>query len=82
MFYTENHNIPGLLMQIDFEKAFDSVSWKFLYIVLESFGFDNDFIKWIRLFNTDIKAYIIQCGFLSDPIPGRSNCSLLVFACG
>ena len=49
MFYTEKHNIPGLLMQIDFEKAFDSVSWKFLYIALESFGFDNDFIKWIIL---------------------------------
>ena len=74
MFYTEKHNIPGLLMQIDFEKAFDSVYWKFLYIALESFGFDNDFIKWIRLFNTDIKAYITQCGFLSDPIPVERGC--------
>ena len=51
MFYTQKHNIPGLLMQIDFQKAFDSVSWDFLYIVLEKFGFDNKLIKWIRLFN-------------------------------
>ena len=35
MSYTENLNIPGLLMLIDFQKAFDSVSWQFLYKVLE-----------------------------------------------
>ena len=74
MFYTEKHHIPGLLMQIDFEKAFDSVSWKFLYNVLESFGFDDNFIKWVKLFNTDIKAYVTQCGFLSDPILIERGC--------
>lgn len=30
MQYTENNDIPGLLLMIDFEKAFDSVSWKFI----------------------------------------------------
>ena len=74
MFYTEKHHIPGLLMQIDFEKTFDSVSWKFLYNVLESFGFDDNFIKWVKLFNTDIKAYVTQCGFLSDPILIERGC--------
>ena len=74
MFYTQKHKIPGLLMQIDFQKAFDSVSWDFLYIVLEKFGFDDKFIKWIRLFNKDIKAYVTQCGFLSNPIPIERGC--------
>ena len=74
MFYLEKHKLPGLLMQIDFEKAFDSVSWDFLYTVLESFGFDCKFINWIKLFNTDIKAYILQCGFLSDPITIGRGC--------
>ena len=27
-------NIPGMLLLIDFEKAFDSVSWRFMYKTL------------------------------------------------
>ena len=63
---SEHENLNGLLMLIDFEKAFDSISWKFLYKVLEFFGFHNMFIKWIKLFNTDIKASVIQCGKMSE----------------
>ena len=44
---TEARKIPGLLMCIDFEKAFDSFSWKFLYKVLYFFGYTENFIKWI-----------------------------------
>ena len=42
---SEKRNIPSLLMLIDFEKAFDSLSWKFLYKVLKFFGYSNGFIK-------------------------------------
>ena len=59
MYCTEEKRIPGLLMLIDFEKAFDSFSWKFLYKVLESFGFDEKFINWIKLFNNNINAHIL-----------------------
>ena len=31
-------NIDGLLMLIDFEKAFDSISWKFMYNTVEFLG--------------------------------------------
>ena len=74
MHFTEKHKIPGLLMLIDFEKAFDSVSWKFLYSVLEFLGFGSGFIKWIKMFNNNITASIIQCGFLSDPINIEQGC--------
>ena len=66
MFATEKYDIPGLLMLIDFEKAFDSVSWKFLYNVLHFYGCGQGFINWIKLFNSNIKASVIQCGTLSD----------------
>ena len=70
----EIKNTTGLLMLIDFEKAFDSLSWNFLYKTLEFFGYSDDFIKWIKLFNTDISAYVVQCGFLSQPIKIGRGC--------
>lgn len=39
MHFTEYNDIPGLLMLIDFEKAFDSISWNFIYKALEFFNF-------------------------------------------
>ena len=39
MSYTEQHDIPGLLLLIDFEKAFDSLSWSFIDKVLNIFIF-------------------------------------------
>ena len=29
LYYTEKHKLPGMLLLVDFEKAFDSVSWNF-----------------------------------------------------
>ena len=45
--YTEKINIPGLLLLIDFEKAFNSVSWSFIKKTLSFFrsGPDKKYIK-------------------------------------
>ena len=34
-------NIPGMLLLVDFEKAFDSISWKFMYKCLISLVLDK-----------------------------------------
>ena len=46
--YTEFKNIPGLLVLIDFEKAFDSMSWSFIYQVLKYFGFGEILFSGLR----------------------------------
>ena len=74
MYHTEKFKKEGLLMLIDFEKAFDSLSWKFLYNVLKFLGFGTKFIQWIKLFNHNIQATIIQCGLLSDFFQIRRGC--------
>lgn len=37
--YAAENNIPGLLLFIDFEKAFDSLEWSFIYESMRFFGF-------------------------------------------
>ena len=89
MSFTEKQKIKGLLMLIDFEKAFDSVSWKFLYNLLDFFGFGKDFIRWIRILNTDFHASVIQAGVKSNFFKIERGCkqgdpiaSYLFILCG
>ncbi|KAL9965008.1 hypothetical protein ACROYT_G028732 [Oculina patagonica] len=39
MEYTEKHNIPGILVSLDFRKAFDSLEWTFIMRTLGVFNF-------------------------------------------
>ena len=63
---TEELDIPGLLLIIDFEKAFDSISWKFIGKVLTFLNFGESIKHWIKVFYNDISASVVQCGFLSE----------------
>ena len=56
--YTEENNIPGMLLSIDFEKAFDSISWSFMQKALEFFNFGPIFRGWIRTLYSDISSCI------------------------
>ena len=66
MQYTEEENIPGLLLLIDFEKAFDSISWSFIQKSLQFFKFGNSIQKWVKLFYTNITAAVNQGGHISE----------------
>ena len=66
LFATRNDNIPGTILSIDFEKAFNTVSWKFIKNVLKYFNSGPSFISWINIFQTDFESCIIQNGFMSD----------------
>lgn len=63
--FTEEQNIPGLLLLIDFEKAFDSLSWSFINKVLTLFNFGPSIRKWITVFYKNSCSAVTQCGYLS-----------------
>ena len=65
MEYTRINQVPGLMVAIDFEKAFDSLSWNFLSNALRSFNFGNSFINWISVFYTNISSCVTNNGFSS-----------------
>ena len=39
---------PCLVFKVDYEKAYDSVSWEFLLYMLERTGFSSKWVKWIE----------------------------------
>ena len=43
------YNIPGYILTVDLEKAFDSIDHVFLIAVLKKFGFGENFIAWISI---------------------------------
>ena len=60
--YTEKNNLPGMVMLIDFEKAFDSISWSFIRRTLDFFEFGPDIMRWIEIFYKDITACVAVNG--------------------
>ena len=43
-----NHDLDGILLFLDFEKAFDSVEYNFMLKTLRKFNFGEDFIDMIK----------------------------------
>lgn len=74
MHHTEKNDIPGILLLIDFEKAFDSISWTFLYKTLKFFNFGDSIIKWVETFYKNITSSVTQNSFLSDFFPVERGC--------
>ena len=64
--YLNKKNMRGLLLNIDFEKAFDSLDWGFMRKVLEKFGFGESMQKWVEIFYKDIKSTVIVNGQASS----------------
>lgn len=66
MFHLNQRKLPGLLLCIDFEKAFDSVSWSFLHKVITFFGFGPIMCRWIKTFMYNIKSAVTVNGTMSS----------------
>ena len=66
MHYLEENNMDGLLLLVDFGKAFDSIEWKFLQKALNSFNFGPSICKWFETFYVDSKSCVINNGHRSN----------------
>ena len=64
--YATQHNVPGLLLFIDFEKAFDSLEWPFIFDTLRFFGFGPSLINWVRTFYCNIESCVLNNGWSSN----------------
>ena len=61
----KEHGIDGLLINVDFEKAFDSVEWDFVSRALMKYGFPPTFIKWVMTLYNGVSNCVINNGYFT-----------------
>ena len=68
------------ILSLDIHKAFDSVDWLFLNMVLRSYGFPSYFLNWVDAMHEDVELRVLNNGHLSNPIIAKKGvaqgCSL------
>ena len=80
LMYTKLSKVPGILLAIDFEKAFDSLRWDFLDKCLQTFDLGQNFRSYINILYHEISAAVLNNGHISRwfaPLRGvRQGCPL------
>ena len=71
--YARYKDIPGILVAIDFEKAFDSLNLNFLLRVLHAFNLGPSFIQWIRVLYNNASSCVMNNGFTTGPLTLRKG---------
>lgn len=78
--YIDQKNLSACFICLDQEKAFDRVSWSYMFNTLTAFGFDENFLRWIRLLYNDVSSSVIVNNYISESFPirrgVRQGCSL------
>ena len=74
MHHLDENEMPGLLLLVDFQKAFDSISWKYIYKCLEFFNFGPKYQKIIHMLYRNANLCVIQHGVFSEFFPIGRGC--------
>jgi hypothetical protein len=56
----------GVLLKLDISRAFDSLSWSFMFEVLRRMGFGDMFLKWIA-----VLLYTVNTRVMVNGVPGE-----------
>ena len=62
------------MISVDFEKAFDAISWEYISKILKIFNFSEKTISIIKSLQKNSKSKILQSGHLSETIFGGRGC--------
>ena len=58
--FIEKENMSGIILTIDYEKAFDKIEWNFILKTLKYFNFGNAFLNLVKLLYTDISSCCVN----------------------
>ena len=66
--YTKQKGLSGILLAIDFEKAFDTLNFNYLIRILHEFNFGPSFIQWIHVLYENASSCVLNNGFSAWPL--------------
>merc|ERR1712015_316351 len=72
--WAKRNNKQGLLLLIDFKKAFDSISFKFIKNSMRFFGFGEGITEWVGILLNGFKAVINNGGNISREFDVARGC--------
>ena len=61
--YTKARNMPGLLLFLDFENAFDTLEWPFIRKTFEHFCFGLSLLNWLKVFYSNSESCSLNNGW-------------------
>ena len=64
--YTDIKKMLGILLFIDFEKAFDTIEWSFIQKVLKRFNFGQVIRRWISVLYSDVESAVLNGGYSTN----------------
>ena len=80
---TKIEKSSGLLLALDFRKAFDTLEWPLIQYTLLMFNFGESLRRWVEIFYNNIESTILNNGFATNwikPSRGvRQGCPLSPF---
>ena len=70
----KQNNLPSMIFLINFQKGFYAVSFRFLELALEVFGFGPNYKKWISIFLRGFNACTVVNGNISERFAIKRGC--------
>ena len=64
----EDNEETDILVFLDIEKAYDTVSWRFLSTVLHKLGFPDSFVRWVEILHRNKEIRFFNNGYSSSPV--------------
>ena len=72
IFALQKKKSRGMVLKIDFEKAFDKIRWEFVFEVLRNMGFDCKWVDWITsIFNSSTISVLVNGATTDEFTPSR-----------
>jgi len=66
MEYTKMEELTGVLVSLNFKKAFDTLEWQFIKSVLNVLNFGESVRQWTSVFYTNVENAVLNNGFATN----------------